>query len=73
MNNDKEFLDTHTSYPEKCVVNSVPVMSLRDNFASQVIQGFINRNGTQIHCDAKDWAILAYEIADEMMEARKSD
>jgi len=48
-------------------------MSLRDYFAAKAMQGLVtisSDEGGCAHCNNKFIAPLAYQIADEMMEAR---
>ena len=50
-------------------------MTLRDYFAAKAMQGLVtasHNDGGCVKCDDKYIAPLAYEIADEMMEAREA-
>jgi hypothetical protein len=50
-------------------------MSLRDYFAAKAMQGLVAasvNDGGCVKCDDKFIAPLAYQIADEMIEARDS-
>jgi hypothetical protein len=50
-------------------------MTLRDYFAAKAMQGLVAaslNDGGCVKCDDKFIAPLAYQIADEMMEARKA-
>lgn len=45
-------------------------MSLRDYFAAKCLQGLLAAGGGVVRT-AKDWAEVAYTLADAMLEARK--
>ena len=50
-------------------------MTLRDYFAAKAMQGLVAasvNDGGCVKCDDKFIAPLAYQIADEMMEAREA-
>lgn len=50
-------------------------MTLRDYFAAKAMQGLVtasHNDGGCVKCDDKYIAPLAYEIADEMLEAREA-
>ena len=46
-------------------------MTLRDYFAAKAMQGLIERGFTEFGNAASQYANLAYEYADAMLEARK--
>jgi hypothetical protein len=46
--------------------------TLRDYFAGLALSGFISSLNMEIYHDPKDYAPIAYEWADAMLEARKT-
>jgi hypothetical protein len=46
--------------------------TLRDEIAMQTLSGFISTLNMEIYYDPKDYAPIAYEWADAMLEARKT-
>ena len=58
------------AFPTWNVVDITKGMSLRDYFAQGAMQGLLSGN-TDLMDDPKVVAKWAYEMADEMMEARK--
>ena len=58
------------AFPTWNVVDITKGMTLRDYFAQGALQGLLSGN-TDLMDDPKVVAEWAYEMADEMMEARK--
>ncbi len=76
MNNPPAFPSLHWVAPKGHSANENPQgMTLRDYFAAKAMQGLVtasHNDGGCVKCDDKYIAPLAYEIADEMMEAREA-
>ena len=62
--------DNLPAFPTWNVVDITKGMTLRDYFAQGALQGLLSGN-TDLMDDPKVVAEWAYEMADEMMEARK--
>jgi hypothetical protein len=62
--------DDQPAFPTWNVVDITKGMTLRDYFAQGAMQGLLSGN-TDLMDDPKLVAEWAYEMADEMMEARK--
>jgi hypothetical protein len=62
--------DDQPAFPTWQVLNITKGMTLRDYFAQGALQGLLSGN-TDLMDDPKLVAEWAYEMADEMMEARK--